>query len=148
MLPPEFEFLLAGAPAGGEQAFARAAGEFELFGRLLRLRALEIRSGDVLISGEGSIELEPGGSLDLELRLDFPSGAAARLGKDLRGLFEPSARRPGGMSVSLRLSGPLNAPRTDLLERAARRVARQLGGESDRSEWEERGLSLLQELLK
>lgn len=92
-----------------------ARADFQLTGLSLQLENLHLASQNLLIRSAGVVDLK-GAELDLQSRLMVNEALQRNLGGLLSG-FLADSEEPGYREVPFRVYGPIDNPRTDLLDR-------------------------------
>jgi uncharacterized protein involved in outer membrane biogenesis len=107
--------LGATAQAGENTAFESLTGSATIGGGRARTRDLVIRSGELLLAGEGTIGFDR--TLDLRMVATLSPALSARLGGHL-GLLNRLADERGILSLPLRVRGTAGAPKISVDVRA------------------------------
>jgi uncharacterized protein involved in outer membrane biogenesis len=107
--------LGATAQAGENTAFESLTGSATIAGGRAHTRDLVIRSGDLLLAGEGTIRFDR--SLDLRMIATLSPALSSRLGSHL-GLFNHLADSQGRISLPLTVRGTAAAPKISVNVRA------------------------------
>jgi len=103
--------------------FSECVMEYSISNNVMQTPVIRIISPELQITGKGSVSLADY-SLNHNLTITFAKGAIGAAPKEILGFF--TEQTDGSMSLSFKVSGPYNSPKTDLTARIAKGVVQQL----------------------
>jgi uncharacterized protein involved in outer membrane biogenesis len=103
--------------------FSECVMEYSISNNVMQTPVIRIISPELQITGKGSVSLADY-SLNHNLTITFAKGALGAAPKEILSFF--TEQTDGSLSLSFKVSGPYNSPKTDLTARIAKGVVQQL----------------------
>lgn len=106
-----------------ELKFSECVVEFSISNNVMQTPVIRLASPQIQITGKGSVSLSDY-TLNHNMTLIFAKGALDKVPNEIRGLF---AEQPdGSLTLDFKVWGPYSDPKTDLKERIAEGIGKQL----------------------